>query len=239
MMRPAILCLVIAVSASAVEAPKSRTAREALQPFNLLIGSWRAAGIPEGTPDERQKGHWTETIDWEWQFKGDNAWLAVRFDKGKYFSKGELHFRPAEDTYELKVETADKQALTFSGPLKEKQLTLERTDEGKKETQRLIFSLLHSNRIVYRYEVKPEGKTFYNKVYQVGATKEGVPFANVGVPERECVVSGGTGTITVTYNGKTYYVCCTGCRDEFRENPEKYIKEYEKRRAERAKQADQ
>jgi len=24
----------------------------------------------------------------------------------------------------------------------------------------------------------------------------------------------------------TYYVCCSGCRDAFNENPEKYIKEF-------------
>jgi YHS domain-containing protein len=27
--------------------------------------------------------------------------------------------------------------------------------------------------------------------------------------------------------GVTYYVCCSGCRDAFNEDPEKYIKEYE------------
>ena len=31
----------------------------------------------------------------------------------------------------------------------------------------------------------------------------------------------------VTYKGKDYYVCCSGCRDEFKANPEKYIKEAE------------
>jgi YHS domain-containing protein len=31
----------------------------------------------------------------------------------------------------------------------------------------------------------------------------------------------------VSYNGKDYYVCCSGCRDAFKENPEKYIKEAE------------
>ena len=43
-------------------------------------------------------------------------------------------------------------------------------------------------------------------------------------------VSGGIGTIPVTYMGKTYYVCCTGCRDAFRDEPEKYIKEFEARK---------
>jgi hypothetical protein len=30
--------------------------------------------------------------------------------------------------------------------------------------------------------------------------------------------------MTVSYQGKTYDICCTGCRDEFNDNPEKYVK---------------
>jgi hypothetical protein len=60
----------------------------------------------------------------------------------------------------------------------------------------------------------------------VGLTREGESF---GAREKrvECVVSGGLGTIAVMYKGVTYYVCCSGCRDAFNEDPEKYIKEYE------------
>ena len=39
------------------------------------------------------------------------------------------------------------------------------------------------------------------------------------------IVSGGTGTIKVMYKGMTYFVCCTGCRDAFLDDPEKYIRE--------------
>ena len=46
----------------------------------------------------------------------------------------------------------------------------------------------------------------------------------------ECIVSGGKGTIPVSYNGKTYYVCCSGCRDAFKDDPEKFIKEAEKKK---------
>jgi hypothetical protein len=42
-----------------------------------------------------------------------------------------------------------------------------------------------------------------------------------------CIVSGGLGKITVSYKGKTYYVCCSGCRDAFSDQPEKYVKEWE------------
>src|SRR5438046_1463212 len=100
----------------------------------------------------------------------------------------------------------------------------------KKETQQLIVTLLHSNRFLYRYEVKPQDRPLFTKVYQVGATKEGEPFAS-GDGKPECVVSGGLGTIRVSYKGKDYYVCCSGCRDAFKEEPEKYIKEFEERKA--------
>ena len=110
---------------------------------------------------------------------------------------------------------------------------LDRLDETTKETQRLTFRLLHSNRFTYQYDVKPDGKTLFAKKYQVGATKEGVPFAE-GEAGPECIVSGGLGTIKVTYKGETYYVCCSGCRRAFQDEPEKYIKEYQEKKAKKA-----
>ena len=78
--------------------------------------------------------------------------------------------------------------------------------------------------------MKPADHTTFTQVYQVGATKEGGSFASVD-DGPECVVSGGHGTISTVYEGKTYYFCCTGCRDAFKDNPEKYIKEFAERKA--------
>jgi YHS domain-containing protein len=36
----------------------------------------------------------------------------------------------------------------------------------------------------------------------------------------------------VTHNGRTYYVCCTGCQAAFNENPEYWIAKAEERKAE-------
>ena len=229
-----VLLLALVLSAGphmlAADPPAKRKPKEALQAFNDLIGSWRATGTPEGTREERQRGFWTETLTWEWQFKGADAWLKIAFDKGKHFSKGELHYLPEKDHYQLTLVTNDKQTLTFTGTLDDRRLTLVREDDKKKQTQQLIVTLLHSNRFLYRYEVKPQDRPLFTKVYQVGATKEGEPFAS-GDGKPECVVSGGLGTIRVSYKGKDYYVCCSGCRDAFKEEPEKYIKEFEERKA--------
>src|SRR5262249_22413531 len=129
--------------------------------------------------------------------------------------------------YELTLRTPAKESVVFTGKLDKKKLTLER--ETKDETQRLIVTMLHSNRFLYAYESKPAGKKLFSKKYTVGATKEGEAFA-AGDGKPECIVSGGLGTIAVAYKGKTYYVCCSGCRTEFLESPEKYIKEFESKK---------
>jgi hypothetical protein len=226
-----ILCLSAAAPTCSARAPAKAkpTAREALQPFQDLIGSWRGTGSPAGTREERDKGFWQETITWQWQFKGADAWLRADLEKGKHFTRLELRYLPASESYRLKAWTAGKEEQTFEGKLKKRRLTVTRTDEKAKQTQQLVFSLLHSNRYLYRYEVKPADNTVFTQVFQVGATKKGVAFASDdGKPE--CVVSGGLGTMPVSYKGKTFYVCCTGCRDAFNEEPEKYIKEFEARK---------
>jgi YHS domain-containing protein len=225
------LLLVAGHASRGADTDKKVQPREALKPFNVLIGKWKATGVPEGSAAERQNGHWSEVLEWGWQFKGDDAWLIVTFDKGKYFKSGELHALPKENAFQLKVETIDKRSLVFDGAFKEHNLTLERVDDKTKNAERLVFSLLHDNRITYRFEVRPADKTLFTKLYLVGATKEGEPFASVGFNEKECVVSGGQGTMPVSFKGKTYYVCCSGCRDAFNEAPEKYVAEFEKKRA--------
>jgi len=209
--------------------------KDALQPFNLLVGAWKGSGAPEGTRDERAAGAWSETIEWIWKFKGSDAWLAVTFEKGKYFSKGELRYtaspakkdspKDAEPRFTLTLTAPDKSSSRYVGTLKDKVLTLDRADGPADEQQRLVISLLHHNRYLYRFESRPAGTSVaFSRKYQVGATKEGVPFADVPKGP-ECIVSGGLGTIKVSYKGKDYWVCCSGCRDEFKADPEKYLKE--------------
>ena len=106
---------------------------------------------------------------------------------------------------------------------------IDRTGGPVGEDHRVAFSLLHHNRHLYRFETRSAGSALgFTKIWQVGATKEGVPFAEVPKGP-ECVVSGGVGTMKVSFKGKDYFVCCSGCRDAFKDNPEKWIKEFEAR----------
>jgi YHS domain len=213
----------------AADATEKKSPKKALQALNDLIGSWRGTGEPNGTREEKQREFWQERIVWQWQFKGRDVYLRADIDKGKYFAVAELRYLPDKDRYQLTATTPAKDKLIFEGPLEKKRLALVRADEKTKETQRLVISLLHFNRHVYRYEVKPAERSAFKEIFHVGATKEDVEFAG-GDDKPECVVSGGLGTMPVVYKGKTYYVCCSGCRDAFMDEPEKYIKEFEARK---------
>jgi len=235
-----VFLLILAQAGYSAEQPAKRSAREALRPFNVLIGAWHGIGMPEGNLEQKRKGTWEETICWEWQFKDKDAWLKVSFAKGKTFVDGTLRYVSNKDQFQLTLTTVEQQTVTFTGPLKEHRLILERRDDKTKETQRIVLSLVQDNRYLYHYEVQPENRTLFRKVYLVGATKEGQPLvARSDEIGPLCVVSYGPPLTPVTYMGKTYYVCCNSCRQEFRKEPEKYIKEYEELLAQMAKERAQ
>ncbi len=64
-MRRTIAVLFVLAASVLGDGPKDKSARDALKPLNIWFGSWKATGSPEGTAEEKQKGHWQETIAWE------------------------------------------------------------------------------------------------------------------------------------------------------------------------------
>jgi hypothetical protein len=237
-----IVCVKVALAATLAFAEKpvaQKTAREALRPFNDLIGAWRATGEPAtGTLAEKQKGFWSEKISWTWKFKGEDAWLVMEIQNGKRFRGGELRYLPEKQLYQLTLlPVGEDTPRVYHGQYDDKTRTLvcERTDPQRKQDERVTISLVDDIRFVYRFDYRPSGRKLYNRDFLVGATREGQSLAVERRKGPECVVSGGLGTIPVSYKGQTYYVCCTGCRDAFNENPEKYIQEFLKRKAQEQK----
>ena len=217
----------------AADPAKALTAREALKPFNIFIGKWKGTGIPDGAGGAKAKEFWTETVEWSWQFKGDDAWLVATFDKNPTYQSGDLRYDVQTRRFSLTLAGSDKTKIVYQGEWtpasgKEQVLSLERADEAN-GNERIVFTLLHDNRYLYRLETKPTGAASFTRKYQVGVTKEGSNFANVPTGP-ECIVSGGKGTSRVVHKGQTYYVCCSGCRDAFKEDPDKYIAEFESRK---------
>jgi hypothetical protein len=206
--------------------PTESAAKTALKELNDYIGEWKGSGAPEKAKPTAKES-WSETINWSWRFKGDDAWITLDIKEGKYLKSGELRYLPEKKHYQLSAVDKNDNKLVFEGELKKDgYLTLDREDEKTKEIQRFTMNLAAEGvRFIYRYSHKPEGKTQFLKDYMVASTKEGESLG-AAAKKNECVVSGGLGTIAVSFKGETFYVCCTGCRDAFNENPEKYVAEF-------------
>jgi hypothetical protein len=206
--------------------------RVGLQELNDYIGSWKATGGPDKPRPGPKDPTWSESIAWSWRFKGNDAWLQFEVKDGKFLSSGEVRYQPAKKVYLLSAVDVKKQKLDFEGKLDAKgYLVFERVDKATGETQQLTMnSAAEGVRFVYRYATKPKGGTLFSRQYMVAGTKEGESFGEAS-KKNECVVTGGLGTIAVRYNGETYYVCCSGCKDAFNEDPAKYVKEFKEKKA--------
>src|SRR5262249_49255258 len=139
-----------------------------------------------------------------------------------------IRYLPKTKKFQLTGTPADgKSKLIFDGTLKDEKLTFERTDPKTKEVQQILMNTAAEG-VRFVYQVKRKTGTLWKLEYMVAATKVG---ESLGKKEKgpECIVSGGRGTMTVSHKGETYYVCCSGCRDEFNANPTKYIEEWKKK----------
>jgi YHS domain-containing protein len=203
-------------------AGKGDDPREALQALQEYIGGWKGSG----TSDKNKSEIWKETASWSWRFKGKDVYLTVDMATSKLFKAGEMRFLSDAGKYQLTLIDKKNAKTVFEGELKKTGLVLERKNPAGDTEQMKIKVVGGGDRLVQELWIKPEGRTLFNKEYQISYTKEGVTFGAAGEKKPECVVTGGLGTMAVTYMGQTYYVCCSGCRDAFNENPAKIIAEY-------------
>src|SRR5262249_17977294 len=178
-------------------------------------------GEPE-KPRPASNELWSEAISWAWRFKGDDAWLTMQIKNGKLYKGGDLRYSPEKKRYELDLIDKKDTKLTFAGELKDGIRTFPQEDPKSKETQRVVMNTAGDGvRFIYYVAHKPGNRTAFLKDFKVAGNKVG---ESLGAKAKkiECIVSGGLGTIPVSFKGETFYVCCSGCKDAFNENPEKY-----------------
>ena len=200
-------------------------ARAALQELNEFVGSWKGAGGPDKAKFDAKEG-WSEKIAWGWRFKKSDPCLVMEIKDGKHLKSGELRYLPDKKVYQLTTLDKKDEKKVFEGQYKKGYLEMDRVDPKTKETQRITMNSAGDGiRFIYRYSTKAEGSTIFVREYKVESSKEGESLGKAD-KKNECVLTGGLGTIAVSHKGQTYYVCCTGCRDEFNDNPDKVIKEY-------------
>jgi YHS domain-containing protein len=195
-----------------------------LAPFEYLVGGWKGTGIPTAN---RLKG-WSERHVWSWKFvEGRPVALTVALSGNRQLTQAELTHDAATGAYRLDGTDPSGQPVRLVGSFDDSGRLLVLKPNTPTEAAEQLTVRLFDNQIRYVIWVdrQERGRPRPLRVVEVGLTKDGEAFASGGVAAStpKCVVTGGSATLSVTYQGKSYPLCCTGCRDEFLENPEKYL----------------
>jgi len=224
--------LILSTLVLAAIRPADRTTDQAaLKPFAGLVGEWKGTGLPQRGS---ARGAWTEAAGWAWALTKETAALKLDVPKGKYLREAVLRPGDAAGSFAMDATLADGTKRGFSGKVGARDvLILTPGQEVESGLARVTITPLHDTRFLMLLEAKgPSGNLV--KLGEVGYTRQGVAFAT-GDSSPVCIVTDGRGTIPVTHKGKTYHVCCSGCKDLFNDDPEGVLADYERRLKAKAK----
>jgi hypothetical protein len=224
-----LFALTAGADESGNDSARRRADQEALAPLGMLVGQWRGVGQPQRSST---KDAWIELSDWAWQFDSGGAALAFSAPDSKSLTSGVLTRGENDREFLLDAKTPSSEAVRYSGRQDgEGALVLVAAAAPENAPARVtIRQVAEGKRLVILYE-RRSGPARFTRMAEVGYTRKGSGFGQ-GNSQIECVVTGGLGTIPVTYQNKTYYVCCTGCRDLFNDDPEAVLADYRARKEE-------
>ena len=209
--------------------PSARAAdQETLAPFAGLVGEWKGTGqVRRGSA----RGAWTESADWAWKLTKDSAALEMKAPGGKYLRDAVLRPGPEAGTFAMEATLSDGGSRRFAGKIGDRSaltLAAENPGDAAEGPVRITLTPLHDTRLLMLLE-GPDPAGGLERLGEVGFTRQGVAFA-AGDSAPVCIVTGGRGSMTVSYKGKTYPVCCSGCKDLFEDDPEAILAEAEAKR---------
>ncbi|MFK7817232.1 MAG: hypothetical protein AB8G99_00815, partial [Planctomycetaceae bacterium] len=207
-----------------------------LKPLQVLLGSWR------GTTRREFDGFKAVDLhEWVWDLQSEPDQPSLVMSSGgksPYIGEARLTWRTESSDYLLTlISPEDKKRVfvgEFSKPVEDVAgddgklqrtfaLTFTQTEPADaKEQFQYTFNQQENNR--YLMEIsKKRGKAAFRRFDTVSTQRDGTSFAlsDSDYGEKTCIISAGLGTISVSYKGQTYWVCCSGCKAAFEEEPER------------------
>ncbi len=216
----------------------------AMDGIQVILGSWKGTtNKPVGDFKALDAPKWV----WDFRSQKGQPALVMKSEKSLYVTEARLTFIPDRQVYQMIAHDKEGQVRTlegqFTSPVEEfegedrrvhRKFKLELAEVGDaKDAMKLTLNQQDNNRYLLAVERKKGGK--FVLVDTVGTQREDTSFAlsDTDYKEKTCVISGGLGTSQVSFNGKSYWVCCSGCQAAFNEEPARWVAEFEAKKKEK------
>ncbi len=238
-----------AMSTVMSEAEKIDAVIDQLKPLQVLLGSWRGTTRREFDGFKAVDEH-----EWVWDLQSDPKQPALVMSWGgesPYVKEARMTWLADSEQYTMTITAPADEQRVFVGEFA-REVEDVPGDDGKlqrtfalrftqtepadaKEQFQYTFNQQENNRYLMEID-KKRGKAKFRRYDTVSTQREGTSFAlsDSDYGEKTCIISAGLGTTQVSYQGRTYWVCCSGCKAAFEEDPERWIK----RAAEEKKKAE-
>lgn len=211
--------------------------KKALKPIQVVLGPWHAI-------IDKTKSY--EDLQWVWDWKTDRAQPALAMatkEEGAYFKTARLTYLVEDEKFQMTLTDKDGKQRVLQGiftaeptdkPGEDKKQTPQRTYKlqltetgDAKDRWQIVMNQQDNNR--YLLELSQWRGSRFVRFDTMASQREGTSFAldDSDYKDRTCVISQGLGTTQVSYKGKSYWVCCSGCKAAFEEDPEKWIAKFE------------
>lgn len=211
--------------------------KKALKPIQVVLGPWHAI-------IDKTKTY--EDLQWVWDWRTDRAQPALAMatkEEGAYFKTARLTYLVEDEKFQMTLTDKDGKQRVLQGvftaeptdkPGEDKKQTPQRTYKlqltetgDAKDRWQIVMNQQDNNR--YLFELSQLRGSRFVRFDTMASQREGTSFAldDSDFKEKTCVISQGLGTMQVSYKGKSYWVCCSGCKAAFEEDPEKWIAKFE------------
>ncbi|MBA4031516.1 MAG: hypothetical protein C0478_11600 [Planctomyces sp.] len=219
-------------ASSAADEGKLDSVMDALKPLQVLLGRWKG----------NARKALLDQPEWVWDLTTDprQPALVIKSPDGKYIREGRLTFQIDDQTYRLTTTDAEGITRSWKGNFTREVQDVAGDDDKLQRTYKLefvesplvasdeVWKLALSQQDNNRYLIeldRQRGAGTFVRVDTVNTQREGTSFAlsDSDYGDKECIISQGLGTISVAYKGQSYWVCCTGCKSAFEDDPERWL----------------
>lgn len=211
-----------------------------LKPLQVMLGNWRGTTRKDYDGFKAVDNH-----EWIWDLKSNpqQPALVAQSDKSPYLKRASITWNP--DLSKFVLTSTDGEDVTreflgdYTDPVHEIvgpddklhrvfRLQLTQTEESVQKTGGEIWQMAFAQQENNRYLLEVDrrrGSADFRRYDTVSTQREGTSFAlsDSDYGEKSCIISQGLGTIAVSHQGKTYWVCCSGCKAAFEDDPETWI----------------
>lgn len=212
---------------------------DALQPFQVLLGQWHWV-------TRKAFGDFSKTDDdllWIWDFQTDASRPAIKgtSESNPYFQKIWLTWLADDEKFQVTGKTPEGGTRILQGTWTAKGEPREESD-GKRSQRsyemqltqvspdtgdqwRMTLRQVDNNQYQMDLMRRPASGKQFGPLDSVRQQRLGTSFAvaDSDNPGPKCIISGGLGTMSVQYKGKSYPVCCSGCAAAFNDDPERWL----------------